>query len=52
MKHTASIDRINNSRGYLKGNIQLVHKDINFMKGKMSQDDFIKMCKLVANKFE
>lgn len=45
---TASIDRIDSSKGYEPGNIQWVHKDINFMKGKYSQEYFTQMCKRVA----
>lgn len=45
---TASIDRIDSSRGYEEGNIQWVHKDINFMKRTYSMDYFIEMCKMVA----
>lgn len=48
--HTASIDRIDSFEGYIIGNVQLVHKDINFMKQQYSQEYFIEMCKLVANK--
>ena len=46
---TASIDRIDSSEGYLKGNVQLVHKDINFMKQQYDQDKFIALCKSVAD---
>lgn len=45
-----SIDRINNDKGYVKRNIQLLHKTINFMKYVYTQKEFIKMCKLVAQK--
>ena len=45
---TASIDRIDSSKGYTKTNIQIVHKDINKMKLAHSQDYFIQMCCLVA----
>lgn len=48
-KGTASVDRINNSLGYVFGNVQFVHKNINFMKGKFDQDYFVSMCKLIAN---
>lgn len=44
---TASIDRINNSKGYEIGNIQWVHKDINYMRGGLSIEDFIFMCRKV-----
>lgn len=43
-----SLDRINNEKGYVKRNIQLLHKTINFMKYVYTQKEFIKMCKLVA----
>lgn len=46
--HTASIDRIDSSKEYTLDNIQLVHKDINLMKNKFSEEYFIKMCKLIA----
>ncbi len=47
-KHTASLDRIDSNFGYELNNIQIVHKDINFMKQSYSQDYFIEMCKFVA----
>lgn len=47
---TASIDRVDSSEGYLMGNVQLVHKDINFMKQQFSQERFVELCKLVADK--
>lgn len=46
--NTASIDRIDSSKGYELGNIQWVHKTINFMKRTYSQKYFIEMCKKVA----
>lgn len=45
-----SIDRIDSSKGYVKRNIQLVHKDVNFMKYIYSQKRFIEVCNLVAKK--
>lgn len=44
---TASLDRIDSSRGYIEGNIQWVHTDINNMKSDMTQEQFINLCKLV-----
>lgn len=49
---TASLDRIDSSKGYIDGNVQWVHKDINMMKRTYSQEHFINMCKLVAKKYE
>lgn len=48
--HTASIDRIDSDKGYVVGNVQLVHKDVNMAKQQYSQDYFIELCKAVAEK--
>ena len=47
---TASIDRIDSTRGYVRGNVQFVHRDINRMKLEYAQDYFINMCRLVAER--
>lgn len=47
---TASLDRIDNTKGYIEGNVQWVHKDVNFMKYTFSQDYFIGLCKRIATK--
>lgn len=46
---TASLDRIDNNKDYVKNNVQWVHKSINMMRGQLSIEDFIKNCKLVVN---
>lgn len=46
---TASVDRIDNTKGYTVDNIQIVHKYINRMKVCHSQDFFIYLCKLVSH---
>lgn len=45
---TASIDRIDSSRGYTKDNIQFVHKHVNLMKNHFDQAYFIEMCRKIA----
>jgi hypothetical protein len=45
---TASLDRIDNSKGYVTGNIQWVHKDINYMRGGLSILEFIIFCRQVV----
>jgi hypothetical protein len=45
---TASLDRIDNSKGYTPNNIQWVHSMVNMCKNKYDQKDFIKMCKNIA----
>ncbi len=47
--NTASLDRIDSSLGYTLGNVQWVHKHVNFMKRNYNQEYYIEMCKLVAN---
>ncbi len=44
---TASLDRIDSSKGYIEGNVQWVHKKINFMKQSFLEDEFINLCQMV-----
>ncbi len=48
-KNTASLDRIDSSKGYIPSNIQWINKKINMMKWTFSQDYFIELCGLIAN---
>lgn len=48
-KNTASLDRIDNSKGYIPGNLQWVHKIVNIMRNKLSIDEFIEWCILVVD---
>lgn len=48
VKGNASVDRIDSNRGYVEGNVQWVHRDINFMKQQFSQEHFIEMCEKVV----
>ena len=41
---TASLDRIDSQGGYEIGNVQWLHKDVNFMKHKLSQERFLELC--------
>jgi len=45
---TASLDRKDSSVGYLIGNVQWVHKQINVMKGALSDAEFIEWCQKVT----
>lgn len=45
---TASLDRIDSSKGYVPGNVQWVHKHINIMKRNHTDAYFIELCKAVA----
>lgn len=46
---TASLDRVDSEKGYVKGNVQWVHKDVNLMKNGFSEARFKEICKLVVN---
>lgn len=47
-RQTASLDRKDASKGYVIDNVQWVHKDINFMKQSLSNEEFIDWCKRVS----
>lgn len=48
-KTTASLDRIDSSKGYCLNNCQWVHKNINVMKMSLSDKEFIDWCSKVYN---
>jgi hypothetical protein len=45
-----SLDRVDSDKGYIKGNVQWVHKNVNIMKNKFKESEFINLCKLIACK--
>jgi hypothetical protein len=45
---TASLDRINSSKGYVEGNVQWIHKDINKMKNSYDERYYVSICKRVS----
>jgi len=46
---TASLDRIDSSKGYTEGNVQWVHKSVNLMKQSLSDKDFVDLCEMIVN---
>lgn len=48
--NTASLDRIDNTKGYSEDNVQWVHRDVNFMKQEFTQRRFISVCKMITEK--
>lgn len=47
-----SIDRIDNSQGYVKSNVRVVLWAVNLMHGEMTDDQLISMCKAVIKGLE
>ncbi len=45
----ASPDRIDSSKGYIEGNLQWVHKDVNYMKQDHTDESFLKWCSIIHN---
>lgn len=43
-ERTASLDRIDNNKGYINGNVRWVHKDINRIKWELSDDLLFYYC--------
>ena len=49
-RRTASIDRIDNSIGYVPSNVQWVHKDVNRLKGTFTVDRLLSLCTAISQK--
>lgn len=46
--YTASLDRIDNNKGYIQGNVQWLHKHVNIMKNSFPQKTFIYLCNKIS----
>lgn len=44
----ASLDRIDNSKGYIEGNVRWVDKNINMIRRRLSDNDFIWFCRQIT----
>ena len=45
---TASMDRLDPAKGYVRGNVQWVHKRVNLMRNTLSVSEFVEWCRKVA----
>lgn len=45
---TGSVDRIDNTKGYIPGNVHWVCKDINFFRGNFSLNRFMELCNKIV----
>jgi hypothetical protein len=50
-KGNASLDRINSSLGYIKENVQWVHKKVNIIKWDLTHEEFVNFCKTVTENY-
>lgn len=46
-KITASLDRIDNTQGYIPGNVRWVHKRVNVMRMDMTDEELLEWCLLL-----
>jgi len=46
---TASLDRIDSTKGYIKGNVRWVHKIINKFRNNLSDEQFLFLCNKVSS---
>lgn len=44
---TASLDRIDSTKGYIKDNLQWIHKDVNYLKMDKTEEELFYWCKLI-----
>ena len=44
---TTSLDRIDSNKGYICGNLWIVHKDANFIKHQLSLNELYEMCHMI-----
>lgn len=47
-RRTASLDRIDSTLGYVPGNIQWLHKEVNLIKGNRKSEEFVAICTKIA----
>jgi hypothetical protein len=47
---TASLDRIDNTKGYEEGNVWWVHKEANRLKNNYTLNDLLYWCRLILDK--
>lgn len=47
--NTASLDRIDSSKGYVKGNVQFISVSANHAKNNLTHDQMLEFCKIITN---
>lgn len=50
--YTASLDRIDSSKGYIVGNVQFVSMAVNLFKHTMSHEDTLNFCRIIAKNYQ
>ena len=46
---TASLDRIDSTKGYMLDNVQWVHKNINYLKRGLPENELLEWCEVITN---
>jgi hypothetical protein len=49
IEFTASLDRIDSSKGYIEGNVRWLHKTVNLLKSNYSDEEFLKWVNIIYN---
>lgn len=49
--HTASLDRIDSTKGYVEGNVRWIHKTVNIMRSNMTDDAFLSWVNDIAQHY-
>lgn len=49
INNTASLDRIDSSKGYIEGNVQWIHKELQWLKWDKSNEETINWCNLITD---
>ena len=47
-RYNASLDRIDSTKGYIKGNVQFISCSLNFMKAELTHGETVELCKQIA----
>lgn len=48
IEQTASLDRIDSSKGYIEGNIQWIHKELNWLKNDLDEMVLVDWCEKIT----
>jgi hypothetical protein len=50
--YSPSLDRIDNNKGYIKGNVEVISWKANIMKSNASPEELVEFAKAILEKFQ